>query len=110
MKTEIDSLKKNHVWDLVELPKDRKLVGSKWVFRVKTNSDGSVDRYKACLVAQGYTQREGEDYDETFSPVVRSESVRTVIAFASQYNLKLHQMDITTAFLNGDLEEDVFMR
>ncbi len=75
------------------------------MFKLKTNADGC----KAWLVAQGYTQREGLDYDETFSPVVRPESVRSVIALSCQEGLKLHQMDITTAFLNGDLEETVYM-
>ena len=69
MTAEIDSLHQHNVWDLVELPKECKLVGSKWVFKVKTNADGSTERFKARLVAQGYTQREGLDYDETFSPV-----------------------------------------
>ena len=110
MKTEIDSLWDNRVWELVELPEGRKPVGSKWVFKVKTNADGSIERGKACLVAQGYSQKEGLDYDETFNPVVRSESVRSVIALASKNGLKLHQVDITTAFLNGDLEEEVYMR
>ena len=72
-------------------------------------SYGSIERYKACLVAQGYSQKEGLDYDETFSPVVRSESVCSVTVIASKNGLKLHQMDITTAFLNGDLEEEVYM-
>ena len=110
MRTEIDSLHHNQVWELVELPEDRKAVGSKWVFKAKTNADGTVERCKARLVAQGYSQKEGLDYDETFSPVVRSESVRSVIALASKNGLKLHQMDITTAFLNGDLQEEVYMK
>lgn len=110
MENELQSLQENNVWDLVKLPKDREVVGSKWVFRVKTNPDGSVDRYKARLVAQGYSQRPGLDYDETFSPVVRSESVRMMIALAAKMNLQLHQMDVTTAFLNGELSEEVYMK
>ena len=109
MEREMNSLSKNDVWDLVELPKDRKPVGSKWVFKVKFDADRSVERYKARLVAQGYSQKPGLDYDKTFSPVVRFESLRTVIALALQNDLKLHQMDVTTAFLNGELEEDVYM-
>ena len=77
---------------------------------MKTNADGSFERCKACLVAQGYSQKKGLDYEETFSPVVRSESVRSVIALASKNDLKLHQMDVTTAFLNGDLEKEVCMK
>ena len=110
MKAEIHSLHDNHVWELVQLPEGRRPVGSKWVYKVKMNGDGSIERCKARLVAQGYSQKEGHDYDETFSPVVRSESVRSVIALAIKNGLKLHQMDITTAFLNGDLEEEVYMK
>ena len=109
MQAEIDSLRDHNVWELVELPEGRKPVGSKWVFKLKTNADGSVERCKARLVAQGYSQKEGLDYDDTFSPVVRPESVRSVVALACKEGLKLHQMDITTAFLNGDLEETIYM-
>ena len=110
MKTEMESLKINDVWELVELPEDRKVIGSKWVFRVKTDADGKVETHKARLVAQGFSQTFGDDYDETFSPVARFESIRTVIALAAKYGLKLHQMDVTTAFLNGDLKEEVYMQ
>ena len=110
MQKEMDSIYSNDVWDLVELPKDCQPVGSKWVFKQKTNADGSIDRYKARLVAQGFSQQCGRDYDETFSPVIRFESLRTLIALAVQKGLTLHQLDITAAFLNGELKEDVFMR
>ena len=110
MQAEMDSLRDHDVWELVELPEDCKPVGSKWVFKLKTNADGSVERCRARIVAQGYSQKEGLDYDETFSPVVRPESVRSVIALACKEGLKLHQMDITTAFLNGDLEETIYMK
>ena len=78
MEMEMESLHKNEVWDLVKLPKDRKAVGSKWVFKLKVGPDGLVQRYKARLVAQGFSQKHGLDYDETFSPVIRFESLRTV--------------------------------
>ena len=110
MEKEMESLRTYDVWDLVELPRDRKAVGSKWVYKLKKNADGSVERYKARLVAQGFTQKFGIDYDETFCPVVRFESVRTVIALAVQNGLKLHQMDVATAFLNGELKEEVYMK
>jgi len=110
MQKEMDSIHSNDVWDLVELPKDRKAVGSKWVFKLKVGADGSVERHKARLVAQGFSQMFGADYDETFCPVVRLESLRTVIALAVQNGLKLHQVDVTTAFLNGELEEEVYMK
>ena len=110
MEKEMESLHTNNVWDLVKLPKGRKAIGSKWVFKLKTGADGLVERHKARLVAQGFSQKFGSDYDETFCPVVRFESVRTVIALAVQNGLKLYQMDMTTAFLNGELEEEVYMR
>ena len=100
----------NDVWDLVELPKDCKTISSKWVFKRKTNADGSIDRYKARLVDQGFSQQSGHDYNETFSPVIRFQSLRTSIAVTVQKGLELHQLDITAAFLNGELKEDVFMR
>ena len=110
MNDEVDSLHANDVWDLVELPQDRRATGSKWIFKLKANAEGVVERYKARLVAQGFSQKFGEDYDETFCPVVRHESIRTLIALSVQNGLKLHQMDITTAFLNGELKEEVYMK
>ena len=110
MKAELNSLAQNDVWDLVPLPPGKKTVGSKWVFKKKTGADGKVERFKARLVAQGFTQRYGDDYDETFCPVVRFESLRAVLALAVKNGLKLHQVDVTTAFLNGSLEEEVYMK
>ena len=110
MQTEFKSLCVNKVWDLVPPPKDRKVINSKWVFKCKLGETGLVERYKARLVAQGYSQRPGIDYEETLSPVVRFESVRSVIALAVHGNLKLQQMDGKTAFLNGELTEEVFMK
>ena len=98
MEEEIESIHWNHVWDLVEPPLDRQIIGSKWVFKTMRNANGTLERHKARLVAQGYSQQHGQDYDETFSPVVRFESLRTVVALAVQNGLKLHQMDVTTAF------------
>ena len=84
MEKEIESLRKNDVWELADLPKGRKAVGSKWVLKIKTDAEGSVGRFKARLVAQGFSQKPGIDDDETFSRVARFESVRTVIALAVQ--------------------------
>lgn len=106
---EYESLLENETWDLVDLPKGRKAVGSRWVFKVKHYSDGRVERYKCRLVAKGYSQLYGADYDETFSPVVRFSSIRTLLSFAVQNKLHVHQMDVVTAFLNGHLEEEIYM-
>lgn len=106
---EYESLLENETWDLVDLPRERKAVGSRWVFKVKHHSDGQVERYKCRLVAKGYSQLYGADYDETFSPVVRFSSIRTLLSFAIQNNLHVHQMDVVTAFLNGHLEEEIYM-
>ncbi len=101
MKTEIKSLKDNNVWELVKLPSGRKKVGGKWVYKVKTGADGKIERYKATLVARGFTQKFGSDYDETFCPVAWQGSLRILLALSVQYGLKIHQVDVTTAFLNG---------
>ena len=110
MEKEMKSLKDSDVWELTALPPGKKAIGSKWVYKVKTGGDGSIERYKARLVAQGFNQKYGSDYDETFCPVVRQESLRTLIALSTQNGLLLHQVDVTTAFLNGSLEEEVYMR
>ena len=110
MQREMESIASNNVWRLVESPKDRKPISSKWVFKRKIGPDGSVCSYKARLVAQGFSQKIGIDYDETFSPVVRFESIRTLLAMAAQHGLHVHQMDVSSAFLNGDLSEELYMK
>ena len=110
METEMKSLHSNEVWELVEPPPDRKVVGNKWIFKRKVDADGAVERYKARLVAQGCTQKFGLDYEETFSPVVRFESIRSIVALGAQHKLQLHQMDVSTAFLHGELTEEVYMK
>ena len=109
MNKEMQSLKDNDVWELTTLPSGKKTVGSKWVYKVKTGKEGKIERYKARLVAQGYNQKYGSDYDETFCPVVRQESLRTLVALSTQFGLELHHIDVATAFLNGTLEEEVYM-
>ncbi|KAG7564376.1 Ribonuclease H-like superfamily [Arabidopsis suecica] len=109
-KEEIDSMAKNEVWDIVPLPERHKAVGCKWIFKTKLDCDGNVERYKARLVAKGFNQKEGIDYSETFSPVSRKDSFRIIMALVAHYDLELHQMDVKTAFLNGDLKEEVYMR
>ena len=108
--TEMTSLRENHVWDLVNLPVGKKTVGSKWVYKVKTGADGSVQRYKARLVAQGFTQQYGTDFDETFCPVVRQESLQLLMALSVRYGLSIHQVNVTTAFLNGMLKDEVYLQ
>jgi len=109
IKYELKSMAQNCVWDLVELPEGCKRVGCKWVFKTKRNSHGNIERYKARLVAIGFTQKDGIDYKKTFSPVSKKDSFRIIMALVAHYDLELHQMDVKTAFLNGDLEEDVYM-
>ena len=110
MNKEINSIEENEVWTLTELPDGVRPVSCKWVYKTKHDIDGNVDSYKARLVAQGYSQIEGVDYDQTFAPVARFESVRTLLSLAVQYDLKLHQMDVQNAFLNGKLEENIFIK
>ena len=106
---EYESLMENETWDLVELPPNRQPVGCKWVFKVKQGSDGKADRFKGRLVPKGYSQRYGMDYTETFSPFVRFAFIRSLVALAVQSEMELHQMYMETAFLNGRLEEEVYM-
>ena len=110
MNKEIVSHKKNETWTLEELPKGRKAIDSRWVYKTKYKADGSIERYKARLVVKGYSQQEGIDYEETFSPVARYATIRCIVAIANQLDLELHQMDVATAFLNGSLKEEIFMR
>ena len=110
METEMKSLLSNKVWELVKPPPNRKIIGSKWVFKWKIDANGIVERYKARLVAQGCTQKFGLDYEETFSPVVRFESIRFLLAMGAQHKLQLHQMDVSTAFLHGELTKEVYMQ
>eukprot|EP00253_Pinus_taeda_P003579 PITA_03579 len=110
MKEEMNSIKSNEVWDLVEFPNGEKAIGCKWVFKTKKDSLGNIERYKARLVAKGFTQKEGFDYTETFSPVSKKDSLRVIMAFVAHFHLELQQMDVKTTFLNGDLEEEIYMK
>jgi len=109
MEDELRSMSSNKVWDLVESPDGVKPVGNKWVYKTKYDSKGKVEKFKARLVAKGFTQIEGIDYNDTFSPVSSKDSLRIVMALVAHYDLELHQIDVKTAFLNGDLHEDVYM-
>ena len=109
MKDEMKSIGDNGVWDLVELPEGVKPIGYKWIFKTKRDLEGNIVRYKACLVAKGFTQNECIDYKETFSPISSKDSFRIIMALMAHYDLQLHQMDVKTAFLNGDIDETIYM-
>eukprot|EP00253_Pinus_taeda_P002725 PITA_02725 len=109
MNEEYHSLLANDTWDLVPLPKGRKLVRCKWVYRAKYGPDGKVDKHKARLVAKGFSQVEGIDYIETFSPVAKINSIRLVLSLAASLKWEVHQMDVKSAFLHGDLHEEIYM-
>jgi len=109
MNEEIKSMADNDVWEIVPLPKGARPIGSKWIFKTKRDSKGNVEKYKARLVAKGFTQKEGIDYKETFSPVSLKDSLRIILALVAHFDLELHQMDVKTVFLNGDIEETIYM-
>ena len=107
---EMQSLVKNHTWKLARLPKGKKEIGCKWVYAQKEGLQSKNDiRYNARLVAKGYAQKEGIDYNEVFSPVVKHSSIRILLALVARFNMKLVQMDVKTTFLHGDLEEEIFI-
>eukprot|EP00253_Pinus_taeda_P035126 PITA_35126 len=109
MDEEINAIERNKTWDLVELPKGKEVIGVKWVYKTKSNNEGKIERQKARLVVKGYKQQYGRDYDETFVPVERMETVRTVLSIAAQHKWKIYQMDVKSAFLNGVLKEEVYI-
>jgi hypothetical protein len=110
MEDEHAALLRNNTWTLVPPPSGRNIIGSRWVFKLKHKADGSIDKYKARLVAQGFTQRYGLDYLDTYSPVVKHATVRLVLALAVARNWCVRQLDISNAFLHGVLEETAYMR
>ena len=109
MKSEMDSMYENKVWTLSDIPEGIKPIGCKWIFKKNLNADREVETYKATLVAKGFRQIQGVDYDETFSPVAMLKSIRIMLAIAAFYEYEIWQMDVKTSFLNGDLEETVYM-
>ena len=108
MQEEINALHANDTWDLVDLPKDRKSIPNKWVFKIKT-VDGKP-KYKARLVAKGYAQKEGIDFQEVFSPVVKMTTLHVLFVLIATMDLELFQMDVETTFLHGDLDEELYMK
>ena len=109
MDEELEQIERNNTWELVPRPKDKNVIGTKWVFKNKLNENGEVIRNKARLVCKGYAQQEGIDFEETFAPVARLEVIRMFLALSSFQNFKVFQMDVKSAFLNGDLEEEVYI-
>lgn len=109
MDEELQMINKNETWQLVERPKDRRVIGVKWVFKTKLNPDGSISKHKARLVVKGYAQQYGVDYQETFAPVARYDTIRLIIALAAHNSWQIHQLDVKSAFLNGFLVEEIFI-
>ena len=109
MNEEIEQIEKKKTWTLVPRPKDKNVIGRKWVFRYKLNEDGKVSRNKARLVCKGYSQKEGINYGETFAPVARLEGVRTLLAYATHRGFKFYQMHVKSTFLNEIFDEEVYI-
>ncbi|KAJ0868636.1 putative RNA-directed DNA polymerase [Helianthus annuus] len=109
MEEEIAALERHQTWSLTELPHDKKPIGLKWVFKLKFNADGKIQKHKARIVAKGYAQKSGIDYEETFSPVARFETIRLVLALVAQKGWMAYQFDVKSAFLNGVLKEEVYV-
>ena len=106
---ELNAQLKNGTWVLEKLPPGKKAIGSRWVFRIKRNADGTVERFKARIVAKGYNQRPGFDYMEIFAPTMHQATIRLILALAAIDDLHLHSVDISHAFINGDIDADVYM-
>eukprot|EP00253_Pinus_taeda_P022296 PITA_22296 len=109
MDEEMNAIERNKTWDLVDLPKGKKVIGVKWVYKTKCNAEGKIERHKERLVVKGYKQQYGRDYEETFAPVARMETVRAVSSIAAKNKWKVYQMDVKSAFLNGVLNEEVYI-
>ena len=106
---EYDSIVRNSAWEIFPRPVGKSVVGSRWIYKVKQAADGSVEKYKARFVAQGFSQIEGIEYEETFGHVTRYYSIRTILALSAQMGWRIHQMDVKAAFLNGIIEEEVYI-
>mgnify|MGYP005828641057 FL=1 len=109
MAKELVALERSCTWDLVSLPSGVRPITCKWVYKIKTRFDGSLERYKARLVARGFQQEQGRDYDETFAHVAHMTTVRTLLVVASVRHWSISQLDVQNAFLNGELREEVYM-
>ena len=110
MQEELDQFKRNEVWELVPRPKDKSIIGTKWVFKNKLDKNRNIIRNKTRLVAKGYCQEEGIDFKESYALVARIEAIRMLLSFASHMNFMLYQMDVKSEFLNGYINEKVYVR
>lgn len=110
MQIEMESHECNNTWELIDLPTGRTAIDGKWVSKIKTSTDGEITRYKARFVARGFSQKYGEDYDEVFAPVVLHTTARILLSVAAQRNMLVHHLDVGTAFLNGKLNETIYMQ
>ncbi|KAK4400425.1 Retrovirus-related Pol polyprotein from transposon RE2 [Sesamum angolense] len=109
MEEEIKMIEKNNKWELADRPKDKDVIGVKWIYKTKLNADGSIQKHKARLIAKGYSQLPGIDYTETFAPVARLDTIRALIAIAANKKWKIYQMDVKSAFLNGYIDEEIYV-
>ena len=105
----MDFIMSNGTWEITDRPIGCKPIGCKWIFKKKSRPDGTIKKYKARLVAKGFTLKEGEDFFDTYSPVARITTIRVLLALAASYGLHVHRMDVKTAFLYGELEEEIYM-
>ncbi|PNX60516.1 copia-type polyprotein, partial [Trifolium pratense] len=109
MNQEMQSIEKNQTWELTSLPDGANVIGVKWIFKTKHNEKGEIDKHKARLVAKGYNQKHGIDYDEVFAPVARWDTIRSILAIATRESWKVFQLDVKSAFLHGELSEDIYV-
>jgi len=109
MKKEYNTLRENKTWTLVPRPNNKKVLTNRWVFKTKTNKNGEIEKYKARLVARGHTQELGIDYEEVFAPVARYEAIRTLFAASVNEEMHVHQMDVISAYVQGELNDDIYM-
>lgn len=109
MVEEYESIMKNNVWEVVQRPLDKSIVGSRWIFKVKHAANERIEKYKAIFVAKGFYQFEGIDYGETFAPIARYSSIRSILALVAQMGWKIHKMDVKTTFLNGVIKEEMYI-
>ncbi|CAL8123074.1 unnamed protein product [Prunus armeniaca] len=109
MEEEIKTIEKNKTWELVDHRQDKENIGVKWVYKTKFNPDGSIQKHKARLVAKSYSQQPGIDYNETFAPVARLDTIRALVALVAQTKWRIYQLDVKSAFLNGELKEEIYV-